>query len=293
VVPQDCDPTNAEAPAPLLPQAGGQVLSLEDALSQRRQQDRLDDLQRQLLEAEAERDRMQELLHTISSVHEQAFRQRLEPLLQRRRELLGERQLLQLALQGDQGAGGPSQPRIPAPGAASNPDPGPGPAEEEPDSEPIRPPGTLVMAIARGQRRELGLVIATVLLGAALGLPLALRRPSPAVSSTTPAPAQPGPAEAVANRPPAAKTSPRGSELRLRSVGGPSWLEVRDLQNRTVWIGTLRGVRRFPLGQGLRLAAGRPDLIRVRVNQGTERVLGRVEEIGWQRIRPAQPQPES
>jgi len=290
VVPQDCDPTNAEAPAPLLPQAGGQVLSLEDALSQRRQQERLDDLQRQLLEAEAERDRMQELLHTISSVHEQAFRQRLEPLLQRRRELLGERQLLQLALQGDQGAGGPSQPRIPAPGAASNPDPGPGPAEEEPDSEPIRPPGTLVMAIARGQRRELGLVIATVLLGAALGLPLALRRPGPAGPTT----GQPGAAEARTSRhgaAPTAPSAPQTPQLSLRSVGGPSWLEVRDRQNRTLWIGTLDGVQRLPLGQGVRLAAGRPDLIRVRVNQEAERILGRVDEIGWKRIQPSPSQP--
>ena len=62
----------------------------------------------------------------------------------------------------------------------------------------------------------------------------------------------------------------------------PSWLEVRDLQGRGVYVGELLGSRRFPLAGGLQVLAGRPDLVRVQVGAEPVRVLGRVDQVMWQ-----------
>ena len=60
-----------------------------------------------------------------------------------------------------------------------------------------------------------------------------------------------------------------------------SWLEVRDLQGRGVYVGELLGSRKFPLTGGLQVLAGRPDLVRVQVGADPVRVLGRVDQVKW------------
>jgi hypothetical protein len=60
-----------------------------------------------------------------------------------------------------------------------------------------------------------------------------------------------------------------------------SWLEVRDLQGRGVYVGELLGSRKFPLAGGLQVLAGRPDLVRVQVGADPVRVLGRVDQVKW------------
>ena len=49
---------------------------------------------------------------------------------------------------------------------------------------------------------------------------------------------------------------------------------------------TLKGGRRFPIGAGLRLTAGRPDLIQVRTAAQPTRVLGRIDDQHWWVIQP-------
>lgn len=85
--------------------------------------------------------------------------------------------------------------------------------------------------------------------------------------------------------------TPAGSsamELVLRSAE-PSWLAVRSIDGTTLFEGTVQGERSFPLGRGLEVRAGRPDLVTARVGAGPARVLGPIEQIRWWSFRPAGP----
>lgn len=99
-------------------------------------------------------------------------------------------------------------------------------------------------------------------LGLAVLLSQGLRRLLPEARVTTPSPAV-------------------EAQLTLQA-DGPSWLEVRDLQGRAVYVGEVLGRRQFPLGGGLQVLAGRPDLVRVQVGAEPVRVLGRVDQVKWQ-----------
>jgi hypothetical protein len=60
-----------------------------------------------------------------------------------------------------------------------------------------------------------------------------------------------------------------------------SWLEVRDSQGARLFEGTLEGEKSFPLGQGLRVMAGRPDLVLAEVAGQKPRVLGPIDQVIW------------
>jgi len=96
-----------------------------------------------------------------------------------------------------------------------------------------------------------------------------------ASSAATTAAAIP-PSAAVAKAP----TSAGPALLVLRSPE-PSWLEVRDSQGATLFEGTLQGETSFPLGQELRVMAGRPDLVRAAVEGQEPRVLGPINQVIW------------
>ncbi|QPN66961.1 RodZ domain-containing protein [Synechococcus sp. CBW1006] len=66
----------------------------------------------------------------------------------------------------------------------------------------------------------------------------------------------------------------------------PSWLEVRRLDGTMLFAGELEGEKQFPLGEGVEVSAGRPDLVTVRVDNQPPRVLGRIEEVDWHRFQP-------
>jgi cytoskeletal protein RodZ len=70
------------------------------------------------------------------------------------------------------------------------------------------------------------------------------------------------------------------ARLVLRSKE-PSWLEVRDSQGATLFKGTLEGEKSFPLGQGLRVMAGRPDVVRAELAGQEPRVLGPIDQVIW------------
>lgn len=61
-----------------------------------------------------------------------------------------------------------------------------------------------------------------------------------------------------------------------------SWLEVESLDGRVLFYGLLKGQRSFPVGAGIRVRSGRPDLIRVRWPGGGERPLGSLQKNDWQ-----------
>ena len=94
----------------------------------------------------------------------------------------------------------------------------------------------------------------------------------------------PGAERPVAPQAKPAAPAPAG-QLRLSS-GSSSWLEVKTADGRSLFRGTLSGSRQFPLGTGLAVIAGRPDLVQVQVGQAPPRLLGRIEQVSWQRFGP-------
>jgi cytoskeleton protein RodZ len=100
------------------------------------------------------------------------------------------------------------------------------------------------------------------------------------------------------NRPPASPTAaatgpskaPVGSKPGAVAPAGvlvlrtsqPSWLEVHDSSQKVLFKGTVLGERSFPVGQGLKVLAGRPDLVLVSLGGSSPRPLGRIDQIRWQ-----------
>ena len=63
-----------------------------------------------------------------------------------------------------------------------------------------------------------------------------------------------------------------------------SWLEVRSADGTTLFRGLLSGSRSFPLGQGLEVLAGRPDLVRSRIGAAPARPLGPISDVRWRSL---------
>ena len=72
-------------------------------------------------------------------------------------------------------------------------------------------------------------------------------------------------------------------ELVLRSQE-PSWLEVKAEAGKVLFRGTFSGERRFPLGGGLQVLAGRPDLVQAQLGTAPSRALGPIDQVRWQRF---------
>lgn len=97
------------------------------------------------------------------------------------------------------------------------------------------------------------------------------QRRRPAVARKPPAPVQP-------QKPLTTSSSP--TTLRLNSRE-PSWLEVQNQRGQVLFQGTLKGERRFALNGGLRVKAGRPDLVLASLGQQPGQALGPIEQIRW------------
>ncbi|MFM7455046.1 MAG: RodZ domain-containing protein [Vulcanococcus sp.] len=186
-------------------------------------------------------------------------------------------------------SGAPSKPSAPQPPVA----------RQRPfAAQAIRPGAGQKVAPGLATRRWLlaaGLAIPVVVLAAALvfglvrrgeqGTPAASGRldtsasRTPASSSeatptaTTPAPASPAPALSLA-----ATTDEPSLNLQAQ---GSSWLEVRSGSGEVLYRGFFTGSRRFPLRAGLRVLAGRPDLIEVAGSGQPARKLGPISAVVW------------
>ena len=98
--------------------------------------------------------------------------------------------------------------------------------------------------------------------------------------------AQPGPAGSPIPVPTAAQpaaVAASSPELVLRSQE-PSWLEVKAEAGKVLFRGTFSGERRFPLGGGLQVLAGRPDLVQAQLGTAASRALGPIDQVRWQRF---------
>ncbi len=74
--------------------------------------------------------------------------------------------------------------------------------------------------------------------------------------------------------------------LLLRS-DQPSWLEVRNGAGQVLFSGLLEKEARFRLSGGLRVLAGRPDLVTATVAGEPPRRLGTISQVDWQDFAPA------
>lgn len=210
------------------------------------------------------------LIEDLPDIYEEKFRERVDPLLEQNRQLAEEGRKLREEVGRLPGGAASGTPRAALPPAAEN--------RREPPRLAAVPPVTLLLGLAAGG--------ALVLAGS---LVLQVLRPAEPPPAALAPPAQPadrqGPAEQVEVRPAV------GPDELLLSVDGLSWVEVRTLDEERIFVGELRGERRFPLGRGLRISAGRPDLVTVEASGRPARILGEIDEIGWQTFLPAQRTP--
>lgn len=68
-----------------------------------------------------------------------------------------------------------------------------------------------------------------------------------------------------------------------------SWLEIKTKTGTILFRGTFKGERSFPLGQGLEVLAGRPDLVRTQIRGGTAQPLGPIDQVRWRSFRAPAP----
>lgn len=128
---------------------------------------------------------------------------------------------------------------------------------------------------------------------------LVFPRPSPRGVSSAPA-SGPTPATTALHSPtrlPSGSTAPApapaaGDSLLLQT-SEPSWVQVRDLEGRTLFEGTFTGDKRFPIGRGVEVIAGRPHAVRAAMGAAPAAPLGGVADIRWKRFSPAGLQPDS
>jgi cytoskeleton protein RodZ len=135
-----------------------------------------------------------------------------------------------------------------------------------------------------------GFALAAALVGLARGL----RLPGPPPADRQMAEPPSGPPTPPAAAPPTSAAPPMATlpavplaeELVLRA-SEPSWLEVRNAAGTTLFEGTLSGEKRFRLGRGLAVMAGRPYAVTAQMGDRPAAPLGRVDEIVWRRFPPA------
>ncbi len=77
-------------------------------------------------------------------------------------------------------------------------------------------------------------------------------------------------------------------QLQLTS-SQPSWLEIKTKTGTTLFRGTFTGERSFPLGQGLEVLAGRPDLVRTQIGGGAAQPMGAIDQVRWRSFRAPAP----
>ena len=61
----------------------------------------------------------------------------------------------------------------------------------------------------------------------------------------------------------------------------PSWVEVRRPDGTVLFSGMLQGAREFTLGKGIKVYAGRPDLVSSRIGSGPAQRLGAISDVRW------------
>jgi hypothetical protein len=238
-----------------------------------------DDYLSTLEELEAARNQLanyQSLLRDLPELYERKFEERLRPIRDHIRALsqegAGLREQFNQALPA---AHQPQRQGLPA-------------ATDAPmAAQTISTANTPVIPSARSRTLlPLGLAsAASLLLLATLG-PLASWMHHFNSSSSAP----PSPLPPIRQKQPAPVSIAAPGELVL-TASAPTWLEVHDADDHPLMAETFQGKRRIPLGRGLRLLAGRPDLITIQLPGTPPRRLGSIDAVDWQTIKPTEPIP--
>ena len=205
-------------------------------------------IQRQLADTRQQIGELEALIGELPGIYERKFEHQLQPLLEQERLLRQQNVLLR------------DQLHRALPGAAS-------PLLLAPGQPQGRWPARHRLALGAAALAALG----------AFGL--VQRQWAPASPQRNPAPLGANQLAAQAGGPARAK------EL-LVITSGPSWIELRDAQGRTVYGGLLEGRQRFRLGAGLSLKAGRPELVQVQLGGGPAQALPPGEWWSWHRFQP-------
>ena len=205
-------------------------------------------IQRQLAESRQQIGELEALIGELPGIYERKFEHQLQPLLEQERLLRQQNVLLRDQLH--QALPGAASPLLLAPG---------------------QPPGRWPA------RHRLALGAAALAALGAFGL--VQRQWAPASPQRNPAPLGANQLAAQAGG------RARAKEL-LVITSGPSWIELRDAQGRTVYGGLLEGRQRFRLGAGLSLKAGRPELVQVQLGGGLAQALPPGEWWSWHRFQP-------
>ncbi len=87
---------------------------------------------------------------------------------------------------------------------------------------------------------------------------------------------------AAKDQAPALAPAQTGATSLTLSSGSNTWLEVKTLKGKQLFRGDFKGRKGFPLNEGLRVLAGRPDLVVVQVGAAAARPLGPISEVKWQ-----------
>ena len=106
-------------------------------------------------------------------------------------------------------------------------------------------------------------------------------KPAPAAELEQPVKLQLAPG---AGKPPAPGQGDATHQLVVVS-SGVSWLEVQTVGGQSLFRGNFSGERSFPVGQGLRVLAGRPDLVTVRLGKGQPQQFGSIDQVIWRSFR--------
>ena len=207
-------------------------------------------IQRQLADSRQQIGELEALIGELPGIYERKFEHQLQPLLEQERLLRQQNVLLRDQLH--QALPGAESPLLLAPG---------------------QPPGRWPA------RHRLALGAAGAALAALGAFGLVQRQWAPANPQRNPAPLGANQLAAQAGGPARAK------EL-LVITSGPSWIELRDAQGRTIYGGLLEGRQRFRLGAGLSLKAGRPELVQVQLGGGPAQALPPGEWWSWHRFQP-------
>jgi hypothetical protein len=248
---------------------------------------------------------LQEMLEDLPEIYERKFQQRLATVMEHQKHLLDDNQSLREIVKG---GGRPMTTPPPPPPSALKPTrpAAPDPAPSKPSPSGLTQPNPRVFKAIPASKVSIGLAIGLglVAVGAAVATVerILVRQASvPALKPETPAkvptpqpPSAPGktthskPSPSQTSPAQAAAAKPAPNLLVLNSLG-PNWVEVRTLSRQRVFEGMLKGEKTLPLGQGLQVLAGRPDLLTVRQGAGPPKVLGRINELVWISFKPQAP----
>lgn len=251
----------------------------------------IQDLENELTQAQAELEQYQGLLNELPGIYEDKFRQKVRSVAEDIRHLLDERQALQEQV--SRALVQSRQPEALPPAAASAPIAPPPPTKRwsdvrlprfqstSSDAVPPRRPPFKRWSLGRGLLggRQMGVVLGSgvVLTLLVLGLPQLLsRRVVPAAGG----PPLPGAGQRL--------SPPIPARLRLQARGGQSWVLVERLVGGKVLDTLLEPgqIKVLPLGAGLRIRSGRPDLLYLSVGTARPEPLGTVSDLDWVEIRP-------